>query len=67
MTIAYLWCGSYSTSINTYGMWMTRAGVQVSKSEFYTQIHLDYAKVEILFCIKKKKDSWIMGIIVIKQ
>ena len=36
-------------------MWMTRAGVQVFRSEFYTQIHLDYVKVEILFCIKKKK------------
>ena len=27
--------------------------VQVSKTEFYIHIHLDYVKVEILFCIKE--------------
>ena len=38
-------------------MWGARAGVQVSRSEFHTHIHLDYAKTEILSCIKKKKKN----------
>ena len=30
-------------------------GVQVSKRELHTHIHLDYTIIEFLFCIKKKK------------
>ena len=33
--------GSYSTSISACGVSESRAGVQVSKREFYTHIHLD--------------------------
>ena len=32
-----------------------KARVRVSKREFYTHIHLDQVRVEILFCIYKKK------------
>ena len=32
-----------------------RAGVQVSKREFHTHIHLDYVRVKFLYCIIKKK------------
>ena len=41
--------------LNTCEVWEARAGVQVSKREFRTHIHLDQARVEILSCIKKKK------------
>ena len=36
-------------------MWGVRAEIQVSKRELHTHIQLDYAKVETLSCIKKKK------------
>ena len=36
-------------------MWEARVGVQVSRKEFHTHIHLDYDKVDFLSCIKKKK------------
>ena len=36
-------------------MWRVKVGVQVSRREFHTYIHLDYARIEILSCIKKKK------------
>ena len=36
-------------------MWEAKAGVQAFKKEFHTYIHLDYARVEILSCKKKKK------------
>ena len=39
--------------------WMARFGIQVSKNEFYTHIHLDYVRVEFLSCIKKKKKNFI--------
>ena len=32
--------------------------VQVFKREFYTSIHLNYARVEVLFCIKKKEKPY---------
>ena len=32
-----------------------RAGVQASRRELHTHIHLDYVRVEILFCVKKKR------------
>ena len=42
------WCGSHSTSINACGVWEIRAGVQVSRREFHTHIHLDYVIAEII-------------------
>ena len=33
---------------------MVRVGVQVSRNKLHTHIHLDYVKIEFLFCIKKK-------------
>ena len=32
-----------------------RVGVQVSKREFHTHIHLDYVRIKFISCIKKKK------------
>ena len=55
-TTAYPWCDGHFTSINACGVWGARAGVQVSRRELYTHIHLDYARVKILSCIKKKED-----------
>ena len=49
------WCSGHSISINICEVWSVRAGVQVSKRELYTHIHLDYVRVEILSCIKKEK------------
>ena len=46
-------CGGHSTSINACRVWVARAGVQVSRREFHTHIHLDYVRLEILSCIKK--------------
>ena len=40
-TTAHPWCDGYSTSISTYGVWGARVGVQVSKRELHTHIHLD--------------------------
>ena len=34
-----------------------RTGVQVSRREFHTHIHLDYVRVEILSYIKNKKKN----------
>ena len=34
-----------------------RAGLQVSKRELYTHIHLDWAIVEFLSCKKKKNNK----------
>ena len=46
---------------NSNGVWEARAEVQVFMREFHTHIHLDYVRVEILSC-KKKKKSWILKI-----
>ena len=54
-TTAHLWCDGHSTNINACGVWEPRTGIQVSRREIYTYIHLDYARVEILFCKKEKK------------
>ena len=53
-------------------VWEARVGIQVSKRELHTHIHLDYAKIEFLSCIKKnypkrehEKDyisSWIIQV-----
>ena len=55
MTTAHPWCSSHSTNINFCKVRGARVGVQVSKREFHTHIHLDYAKVEILSYKKNKK------------
>ena len=44
----------YFTSISVG----TKAGVQVSKREFHTRIHLDYVRVKFLSCIQKKKKNY---------
>ena len=53
-TIAHVWCDGHSTS--TKFLWSERQELRlkVSRKEFYTYIHLDYIRVEFLFCIKKK-------------
>ena len=56
-TTAQLWCSGYSTSINACGVWGVKTGVQISKKELHTHIYLDYVRVEILSCIKKKKKN----------
>ena len=38
---AHPWCSGHSTSINTCGVWGARVGVQVSRRELHTNIHLD--------------------------
>ena len=38
-------------------MWEVKAGVQVSNKEFHIHIHLDYARIKILSCIKKIKNK----------
>ena len=38
---AHPWCDGHSTSISTCEVWGARAGVQVSKREFHTHIHLN--------------------------
>ena len=41
VTTVHSWCDGHSTSISAYGVWEVRIGVQVSKREFHTHIHLD--------------------------
>ena len=48
ITIAYPWYDGHSISISACEVWGVRVGVQVSKREIYTHIHLDYIEVEIL-------------------
>ena len=50
----YSWCDSHSTSISACRIWGINVGVQVSRKEFHTYIHVDYVRVEFLFYIKKK-------------
>ena len=46
----------HSTSISTCRVWgKSRARVQVSIKKFHTHIYLDYARIEFLSCIQKKK------------
>ena len=49
-TTAYSWYDNHSTS--TLRDARARTEVQVFKRELYTHIHLDYARVEFLSCIK---------------
>ena len=37
----HLWCGGHTTNINAYGVWGVSAGVQVSKKDIHTHIHLN--------------------------
>ena len=46
-------------SISDCGVWGERVGVQVSRKEFHTHIHLDYARVEF-YLVKKKKKDWML-------
>ena len=39
------------------GVWGARNGVQVSRSEFHTHIHLNYAIVEFLSCINNNNNN----------
>ena len=39
------------------GVWGVSAGIQVSRRELHTHIHLNYTKVEFLSCIKKNKNK----------
>ena len=41
VTTTRFWCGGHSTSINACKVWGARAGVQVSRRELHTHIHLD--------------------------
>ena len=47
-------------------MWGARAGVQVSRRELHTHIHLDKVKVEILSCIQKKNLRHVTSIQLLK-
>ena len=53
ITTAYPWCDGHFTSISACGVWGTRVGVQVSKRELHTHIHLDYSRVKFISYIKK--------------
>ena len=48
-------CSGHSTNISTCRVWVARVRIQVSRRKFYTHIYLNYVRVEILSCIKKKK------------
>ena len=41
ITTAYPWCDDHSTSISVSKVWEAKIGVQVSKRELNTYIHLD--------------------------
>ena len=49
------WRGDHSTSISAYKVWGARTEIQISKRELHTHIHLDYVRIEILYCKNKKK------------
>ena len=53
-TTIHPYCDGHFTSISACGVWGVRAGIQVSRRELHTHIHLDYVRVEILSCIKNK-------------
>ena len=54
ITTAYSWCDNHSTSISVSKVWEAKIGVQVSKRELHTYIHLDLVRVDsILNKIKK--------------
>ena len=55
VTTAHPWCDGHSTSISACGVWGVRAGVQVTRRELHTYIHLNWVRVEFLSCKKKKK------------
>ena len=52
-TTTHPWYNGYSTSINACGVWGGQeSGFRSPKRSFHTHIHLDYAKIEFLSCIK---------------
>ena len=55
LTTAHPWCDGYSTSISVCGVWGAKAGVQISRRELHTHIHLDQAKVEFYLVSTTKK------------
>ena len=61
----HIWCGGHFTSIYACGVWEKSDRVQVLRRELHTHIHLDYVRVEIISCIKKKtqKKNWKKSVI----
>ena len=66
ITTAHPWYGGHSISTNACGVWEARVrvrgarvGVQVSRREVHTHLHLDQAIVEILSCIKNISPSFL--------
>ena len=53
----------FSYILSTCGVWGARVRVQISKRKLHTHIHLDYVRVEILSCKKKKKKVGALGFI----
>ena len=58
----YPWCDDHSTSISACEVWGARVGVQVSKREFHTHLHLNQARVEFYLVLKKKKKRIVLFI-----
>ena len=56
ITTAYPLCDDHSTSISVSKVWEAKIGVQVSKRELHTYIHLDCVRVDYILNIKKKKN-----------
>ena len=54
-SMVHFWCSGYSISISVCRVWEVKTGVQVFRKELHTHIYVNYAKVEFLSCIKKKK------------
>ena len=41
LTTAQSWCDGHFTNISACGVWGVKVGVQVSRKELHTHIHLD--------------------------
>ena len=59
LTTAHPWYGGHSISISACGVWGARDGVQVSRRELHTHIHLNQVRVEFLSYIKLKKKCFL--------
>ena len=57
-TTIHPYCDDHFTSISACGVWGVRAGIQVSRRELHTHIHLDYVRVEFYLVSKKKKKNY---------
>ena len=53
LTTVHPRCDGHSISISVCEVWKIRIGVQVSKRELCTHIHLDQVRVKFLSFIKK--------------